>query len=102
MVMYLGRPVEQGKKEIIFAEPVHPYTQALLAATPRVDKEARAKRIRISGELPSPLNPPSGCSFHRRCPHKSDICTTRSPELRKVAGRMVACHHAEDVIGTSS
>lgn len=100
MVMYLGRPVEQGDKEIIFRKPVHPYTRALLAATPMVEKSFRAKRIRISGELPSPLDPPTGCSFHKRCPYMSDICATQKPELRTVADRMVACHHAEGVLNS--
>ncbi len=95
MVMYLGRPVEQGEKNIIFDHPLHPYTMALLAATPHVDKHARIDRIRLSGEIPSPLNPPPGCTFHQRCVHMTDICKEFSPELRSVGGRMVACHHAE-------
>src|SRR6185369_1309151 len=98
MVMYLGRPVEQGTKEAIFAQPAHPYTQALLAATPSTDPAARSKRLTVKGELPSPLNPPPGCAFHRRCPFATEACHTTRPELRPVAGRMVACHHAEQVI----
>ncbi len=100
MVMYLGRPVEQGDKKIIFRKPVHPYTRALLAATPMVEKSARTKRVRVSGELPSPINPPPGCSFHKRCPYMSDICITQKPELRMVAERRVACHHAEGVLNS--
>lgn len=95
MVMYLGRPVEQGEKETIFSNPVHPYTQALLAATPHVDRNERKKRIILKGEIPSPLNPPSGCTFHKRCIHMTDVCKEVSPEFRAVADRMVACHHAE-------
>ncbi|MDM8536600.1 dipeptide ABC transporter ATP-binding protein [Desulfobacterales bacterium HSG17] len=95
MVMYLGRPVEQGKKDIIFDTPLHPYTMALLAATPHVDVNARRERIRLSGEIPSPLNPPPGCTFHLRCAHMTDMCKQTAPELREVGQRMVACHHAE-------
>jgi dipeptide transport system ATP-binding protein len=95
MVMYLGRPVEQGPKQVIFDEPRHPYTQALLAATPSVDPKARSKRLTVKGELPSPINPPPGCAFHRRCPFATEICAQERPELRPLAGRHVACHHAE-------
>lgn len=95
MVMYLGRPVEQGEKNIIFDNPLHPYTMALLAATPHVDAGARKDRIRLSGEIPSPLNPPPGCTFHLRCSHMTDICKKEAPAFRKVQGRLVACHHAE-------
>ncbi|WP_374650763.1 peptide ABC transporter ATP-binding protein [Dongia sp.] len=97
MVMYLGRPVEQGPKEVIFAGPRHPYTVALLAATPSVDPKARSRRLTVKGELPSPLNPPSGCAFHKRCPYATDLCTSERPEMRPVHGRMVACHHAESL-----
>jgi dipeptide transport system ATP-binding protein len=98
MVMYLGRPVEQGPKEAIFAEPRHPYTQALLAATPSVDPKARSKRLMVKGELPSPIDPPPGCAFHRRCPFATQVCGVERPELRAFAGRMVACHHAEKTL----
>ena len=98
MVMYLGRPVEQGPKQVIFAEPRHPYTQALLAATPSVDPKARSKRLTVKGELPSPINPPPGCAFHRRCPFATEICGLERPELRPFSGRMVACHHAEKIL----
>jgi dipeptide transport system ATP-binding protein len=97
MVMYLGRPVEQGPKEVIFAGPRHPYTVALLAATPSVDPKARSKRLTVKGELPSPLDPPSGCAFHKRCAYATEICTVERPELRPVDGRAVACHHAEEL-----
>jgi dipeptide transport system ATP-binding protein len=95
MVMYLGRPVEQGEKGPIFHQPLHPYTMALLAATPRVDPGARTDRILLSGELPSPLNPPPGCSFHQRCAHMTEVCKQVSPKLRELGGRKVACHHSE-------
>ncbi len=98
MVMYLGRPVEQGKNNTIFEKPLHPYTMALLAATPHVDVKARKKRIQLSGELPSPLNPPPGCTFHRRCAHMTEICKSVPPVLRDVQNRLVSCHNAEKII----
>ena len=98
MVMYLGRPVEHGAKETIFAQPRHPYTQALLAATPSVDPKLRSKRLTVKGELPSPINPPPGCAFHKRCPYATEVCSIDRPELRPVDGRMVACHHAEKTL----
>ncbi|HEX4572391.1 MAG TPA: peptide ABC transporter ATP-binding protein [Dongiaceae bacterium] len=97
MVMYLGRPVEQGDKETIFERPRHPYTRGLLASTPSVDPLARSQRATVRGELPSPINPPSGCAFHRRCPYAATDCATRRPELRRVDGRLVACHYAESI-----
>ena len=97
MVMYLGRVVEHGPKERIFAGPRHPYTRALLAATPAVDPKDRIQRIPVKGELPSPLNPPPGCPFHRRCPFATPYCAEQRPELREVDGRLVACHYAETI-----
>jgi dipeptide transport system ATP-binding protein len=98
MVMYLGRPVEQGSKHTVFTQARHPYTQVLLAATPSVDPKARSKRMTVKGELPSPINPPPGCAFHRRCPFATERCAQERPELRPVEGRMVACHYAETTI----
>jgi len=98
MVMYLGRPAEQGDKETIFTRPRHPYTRALLASTPAVDPKARGKRIVLRGELPSPIDPPTGCAFHRRCPYATAECAERRPELRQVDGRQVACHYAESIV----
>jgi dipeptide transport system ATP-binding protein len=95
MVMYLGRPVEQGEKTVIFENPIHPYTRALLAATPHVDREDRTQRVLLTGEIPSPLNPPPGCTFHKRCIHMTEICKEAVPEFRSVGGRNVTCHHAE-------
>jgi dipeptide transport system ATP-binding protein len=97
LVMYLGRVVESAPKALLFAQPRHPYTRALLSATPSIDAARRGKKIRIVGELPSPLNPPSGCSFHKRCPHATHFCVSEVPELRAVDGRDVACHHAEGI-----
>jgi dipeptide transport system ATP-binding protein len=97
MVMYLGRVVEHGPKERIFAGPRHPYTRALLASTPAVDPKDRLQRAPLRGELPSPLNPPPGCPFHRRCPFATPYCAESRPELREVDGRLVACHYAETI-----
>jgi len=97
MVMYLGRPVEQGPVEAIFTRPRHPYTQALLASTPAVDPALRRKRLAVKGELPSPLDPPPGCAFHRRCPYATELCARERPELEPLEDRLVACHHAEAI-----
>lgn len=99
LVMYLGHAVEQGEKKALFAQPLHPYTQALLASTPGLaGSSAIRHRIVLKGELPSPLNPPKGCVFSTRCPHVTDRCRTERPELRDVAGRHVACHYAENFL----
>ncbi|MEJ5999875.1 peptide ABC transporter ATP-binding protein [Paucibacter soli] len=92
LVMYLGRAVEYGDKARIFARPLHPYTQALMSATPALRAQDRRLRIKIQGELPSPLNPPSGCAFHKRCPLAQARCAVEEPELRELDGRQVACH----------
>ncbi len=97
MVMYLGRAVEVGSKEAIYSQPLHPYTKALLSATPSVREEDRRAKIKISGELPSPLNPPTGCAFHKRCPFATERCSQEVPQLRELAGHQVACHHAESI-----
>ena len=92
MVMYLGRVVEQGDAKRLFSDPLHPYTKALLSATPQADPMAKRNRIVLQGELPSPLNPPSGCAFRTRCPIAVANCAAVVPELRLVKGRSVACH----------
>jgi len=97
MVMYLGRPVEHGTRDAIFKAPAHPYTRALLASTPAVDPRHRRERIQLQGELPSPINPPSGCAFHKRCPFATDLCSQERPDLRSYESRQVACHHAETI-----
>jgi len=91
MVIYLGHAVEIGTREAIFSAPQHPYTRALLAATPVADPEAKKERIILKGELPSPFNPPSGCAFHPRCPLVVDRCRTQEPALEDKNGRAVAC-----------
>ena len=98
MIMYLGLAVEQGPKARIFAHPLHPYTQALLAATPGMGR-AR-KRLVAKGELPSPLDPPRGCVFSTRCPHVTDRCRAERPALRALDDRLVACHYAEEIAKT--
>lgn len=98
LVMYLGKTVELSEKSKLYAKPLHPYTQALLSATPSISPEKRYKKIKIQGELPSPINLPSGCSFHKRCPHAIERCSQEEPLLREVDGRQVACHLAEQFI----
>jgi oligopeptide/dipeptide ABC transporter ATP-binding protein len=96
-VMYLGRIVEEGPTESIAAEPLHPYTVALLAAAPTLERASPA-RIALEGEPPSPTNPPSGCAFHPRCPMAADQCREVRPELREwTPGRHSACHFALEV-----
>jgi dipeptide transport system ATP-binding protein len=95
MVMYLGRPVEHGQKAQVFERPRHPYTRALLASTPSTDPGRRGRRQALTGELPSPLDPPAGCTFHKRCPFATDRCAQDRPEPRPFEGAVVACHHVE-------
>jgi oligopeptide/dipeptide ABC transporter ATP-binding protein len=92
-VMYLGRIVEVASDQDLYEKPLHPYTQALLSAVPVPDPDIRKKRIILEGDVPSPLNPPSGCAFHTRCPVKKDICSQERPELTDVGNdHYVACH----------
>ncbi len=91
MVMYLGRAVETGPRAALFGDPQHPYTQALLSATPTVDASARRQRVILKGELPSPLKPPAGCAFHTRCPIAEARCREQRPELAPVGAQQVAC-----------
>lgn len=98
LVMYLGRPAEIGPAEALYSRPLHPYTRALLSATPTIHPDPAKPRMKISGELPNPLNPPSGCAFHKRCPHADERCRGERPELRLIDARQVACHHVERIV----
>jgi dipeptide transport system ATP-binding protein len=98
MVMYLGAIAELGDKQSVIERPRHPYTRALLSATPAIFEADRHIKIKLEGELPSPLNPPPGCTFHQRCPYAVERCRTEVPQLRPVDGRQVACHRAEEVV----
>ncbi|MGZ4031854.1 MAG: ABC transporter ATP-binding protein [Tumebacillaceae bacterium] len=92
-VMYLGRMVELAPKHKMYENPSHPYTQALLSAVPHPNPHVKRERILLTGDVPSPANPPSGCTFHTRCHACMDICKTTRPELKEVSdGHFVACH----------
>jgi dipeptide transport system ATP-binding protein len=97
LVMYCGRPAEWAPKQSLFAHPRHPYTRTLLAATPSVDPAHRQTAVTVRGEMPSPLDPPSGCAFATRCPHATGRCAAERPAFRPVDGHLVACHYAEAI-----
>ncbi|MGB5285511.1 MAG: oligopeptide/dipeptide ABC transporter ATP-binding protein, partial [Polyangiales bacterium] len=96
-VMYLGRVVELATSEQIYSRPRHPYTEALLSAAPELDPTARKRRLLLEGDVPSPLDPPSGCAFHPRCPiAEKGLCDREVPALRAIeSGHEVACHLAQ-------
>jgi oligopeptide transport system ATP-binding protein len=95
-VMYLGKVVEVADKKTLYEKPSHPYTQALLSAVPVPNPNHSVKRIILEGDLPSPANPPAGCTFHPRCRHCMEICKTQAPTLKEVgAGHFVSCHLQE-------
>ena len=98
LVMYLGKVVEQAPKATLFSTPRHPYTRALLASTPRIDAAVRQQKQVLSGELPSPLNPPPGCAFHKRCPHAVARCAVQVPVLEDLGGgQRVACLRVHEI-----
>jgi dipeptide transport system ATP-binding protein len=99
LVMYLGRIVECGAKDDVFARPAHPYTRALLASTPALAAAHRRARVPLQGELPSPLDPPSGCAFHKRCPHALARCAAEAPALQPFGAVRVACHRVAELNG---
>jgi oligopeptide transport system ATP-binding protein len=95
-VMYLGRIIESGPTEAVFARSNHPYTSALMAAAPKLDSAERSERILLKGEVPSPINPPSGCRFRTRCWKATDVCATSAPVSAtdpKVSNHIAECHH---------
>jgi dipeptide transport system ATP-binding protein len=91
LVMYLGKPVEQGPSEVIFNNPKHPYTQALLSATPSTNITIKRQRIKLTGELPSPINPPTGCAFNPRCQHAHKSCKISEPIMETYGESQAAC-----------
>ena len=91
LVMYLGKPVEQGPSQAVFDSPQHPYTQALLSATPQANTDRKRQRIKLTGELPSPVDPPCGCSFHPRCQNAMPQCKTTAPIMEQYGDVSVAC-----------
>jgi peptide/nickel transport system ATP-binding protein/oligopeptide transport system ATP-binding protein len=92
-VMYLGKIVEIADRRTIFARPQHPYTEALLSAAPQPNPRLKKKRIILTGDVPSPINPPSGCRFHTRCPYAEARCRVEEPPIKELTpGHMVACH----------
>lgn len=92
-VMYLGHIVELADKKSLFDNPVHPYTQALMASIPVPDPDVKSMQNALTGDVPGPMNPPSGCCFHTRCPKACEKCSKELPELREVApGHFAACH----------
>ena len=93
MVMYLGIPIESASREVLFSNPRHPYTRALLSATPIADPLRTKQRIMLHGELPSPIDPPSGCAFHPRCSEATDECLVQAPEIRALGKTHVACYN---------
>jgi oligopeptide/dipeptide ABC transporter ATP-binding protein len=101
IVMYLGRIVEIADKKSLFENPQHPYTKALLSAIPVPDPDRKKERILLKGDVPSPINPPTGCRFHTRCPFATDKCKQEVPELRTVnhmaSSHQAACHYIEDI-----
>ncbi|MCH9671178.1 MAG: ATP-binding cassette domain-containing protein [Gammaproteobacteria bacterium] len=101
-VMYLGTLVETAPTRKLFTTPHHPYTRALLSAIPSLDPDDAGRAQRLSGEIPSPTNPPDGCRFHTRCPHAVSMCSQQTPELETVAaGHNVACHRWQELLPTA-
>ena len=103
MVMYLGQVVEIGASEALFEQPRHPYTRALLSSIPSMDPDRRTEQPPLAGDPPNPIDPPSGCRFHTRCPHAEPVCAERSPALvGGLSGHPVACLMHEPASGHSA
>ena len=97
-VMYLGKIVELTDRDTLYANPLHPYTEALLSAVPRTDPDYVSQRIVLEGDVPSPADPPPGCKFHPRCRYARDICQTQVPEWHELRDdHWVACHRADEL-----
>jgi oligopeptide transport system ATP-binding protein len=100
-VMYLGEIVETAASEELYKNPLHPYTKALLSAVPSMDPDKKRERIVLPGDVPSPINPPSGCRFHPRCPLAIDVCRTEAPRELDLSGHLVRCHVVEKELGAA-
>ena len=99
-VMYLGKIVELAEADELVSSPKHPYTEALLSAVPVPDPTVKTQRILLKGDVPSPVDPPSGCRFHTRCPYKEDLCDQEDPPMLEMSpGHTVACHFSEKIYG---
>jgi len=98
-VMYLGEIVELGSSDQVYHNPLHPYSKALLASIPSIDPTKRSVRVMLPGDVPSPLNPPSGCRFHPRCPVAMDVCKQVAPAVLDLGGHQVRCHAVEKETG---
>jgi peptide/nickel transport system ATP-binding protein len=97
-VMYVGKLVESAETEELYADPKHPYTEALMSSVPKPDPRARSKRMILAGEVANPANPPSGCYFHPRCKYAQEICSVEEPVLREISEEhFVSCHRAEEL-----
>ena len=97
-VMYLGKLMELADSETLYKSPLHPYTQALLSAAPIPDPKRKRKRVILSGDVPSPIDPPSGCRFHTRCLYAKDVCSQKEPSFRQVReNHFSACHFAQEI-----
>ena len=96
--MYLGRVMERGPTRLVYDAPRHPYTQALLSAAPVPDPRAPRSRILLKGEIPSPIDPPSGCVFRTRCPHATEACAAQTPQPRDLGqGHFAACLRIDEI-----
>ncbi|MGQ9904068.1 MAG: oligopeptide/dipeptide ABC transporter ATP-binding protein, partial [Anaerolineae bacterium] len=97
-VMYVGKVVEMAASDVLYQNPLHPYTEALLSSVPKPDPKYKSSRIIMQGDVADPSNPPSGCYFHPRCRYAVDLCKDKAPEFRELKpDHWVACHRAEEL-----